>query len=158
MSLQAKKVHIWQARDSRYALHVCRCDGTLEKQTSCHQTHKVWLKPSSSRRVVLWTGRKGVVLSFASPRQGAKHISIPEPDTYSASQHSRRNSEGETERVCMCERHMCERHVPLSQTSQTCCDSTGSCNMLWLFVKHKRFRCETDVKVVEIQKALTCEC
>lgn len=35
---------------------------------------------------------------------------------------------------------------------------TQRADMLWLFVKHERFRCETDVKVVEIQKALTCEC
>lgn len=31
-------------------------------------------------------------------------------------------------------------------------------DVLRLFVKHKRFRCETDVKVAEIQNALTCDC
>lgn len=42
MSPQAKKVRVWQARASRYALRVCRCTcgGALQRQTSCQQTRK----------------------------------------------------------------------------------------------------------------------
>ncbi|RXN15898.1 hypothetical protein ROHU_008599 [Labeo rohita] len=49
---------------------------------------------SGSRGVALWDEREeSLILSYSHARQGAKRISIPEPDTYSASRHSGRNSE-----------------------------------------------------------------
>lgn len=35
---------------------------------------------------------------------------------------------------------------------------TPHADMLRLFVKHERFRSETDVRVAETQKVLTCDC
>ncbi|KAL0173341.1 hypothetical protein M9458_033652, partial [Cirrhinus mrigala] len=69
----------------------CTCGGALQRQTMRRR--------SGCCRVALRDERE--------ESQGAKRISISEPDTYSASRHSGRNSEGETGRVCMCERSVC---------------------------------------------------
>lgn len=153
-------MHIWQVRASRYALCVCRCDGTLEKQTSCHHTQSLveaeQLPPcgaldvkASSRSLIRMPGRVQSASAFLNPT----HI-LPA------------SIAGETARVrqdaCACVRGTCVlvclylKPVRRAVTRREVV--TQRADMLWLFVKHERFRCETDVKVVETQKALNCEC
>lgn len=91
-------------------------------------------------------------ISHLHARHGAKCISVPEAET--------NVQQGWDGHMCMCERSVSSCLYPeAARRAVTQWDVlTPPADVLHMFVKHERFRCETDVKVAEIKKALTCDC
>ncbi len=52
---------------------------------------------------------------------------------------------------------MCESSVSAGLYPEAARRAATPRDVVRVFVKHERFRCETDVKVAEIQKALSCD-